>query len=50
MKIDWAVSGRKKAYEEPSSIGPTLVLNIKLNALGSVRLVEPQFGQVASEI
>ena len=44
VKICCAVSGLRYAKEEPSSTGPTVVLNIKLKALGSVRSFEPQAG------
>ena len=48
VKVCCAVSGLKYAKEVPSSIGPTLVLNIKLKGLGSVRSLEPQEGHLDS--
>src|SRR5262249_32640691 len=35
-KMPWAVSGLKKTTDEESSMAPTLVLSIRLNARGSV--------------
>ena len=50
VNICCAVSGLRYANDEPSSIGPTLVLNIRLNGLGSVKSVDLHAGHLESSI
>jgi hypothetical protein len=42
--IAWAVSGRIQTWLLVSSVGPTKVLNMRLNAFGSVSASLPQLG------